>query len=178
MLPSCKKQNLGTISFLKKCWQNTKSKILKISPVAIFIALTEVSSNNFLTFAIYGIQKLLNNYKDSFQFTEVCYASQKNPCSLALKNSRGKVHEVYLFPAPQFPEFRMACKHQFFTNFSLIFLDLPAKLHWKGRTTHCRTINPSTPEIWLLILSSSCQTFPCKWVMRIWCAIKIKSCTW
>ena len=33
------------------------------------------------------------------------------------------------FPAPQFPEFRMACKHQFFKEFLLIFLDLPAKLH-------------------------------------------------
>ena len=46
---------LGDNFFLKKCWQNAKSIILKISPVAIFIALTEVSSNYLLTFAIHGI---------------------------------------------------------------------------------------------------------------------------
>ena len=30
-------------------------------------------------------------------------------------------------------------------------------------------LNLSTPKIWLLIFSSSCCTFPCKLVMRIWC---------
>ena len=39
-------------------------------------------------------------------------------------------------------------------------------------------LNPSTPKIWLLILSSSCYTFPCELVTRIWCSIKIISCTW
>ena len=29
--------------------------------------------------------------------------------------------------------------------------------------------NPLTPKIWLLILPSSCLTFPCKSVMRTWC---------
>ena len=40
------------------------------------------------------------------------------------------------------------------------------------------TLNPLTPKIWLIILSSSGYTFPCKLVMRIWCSIKIISCTW
>ena len=31
---------------------------------------------------------------------------------------------------------------------------------------------PLTPKIRLLILRSSCNTFPCKLVMKIWCAIK------
>ena len=31
------------------------------------------------------------------------------------------------------------------------------------------TFNPLTPKIWLLILPSSCCTFPCKLVMRTWC---------
>ena len=38
--------------------------------------------------------------------------------------------------------------------------------------------NPLTPRIWLLILLSSCYTFPCKLVARIWCYIKIKTFTW
>ena len=30
-------------------------------------------------------------------------------------------------------------------------------------------LNPFTPKIWLLILPSSCHTFPCKLVLRTWC---------
>ena len=29
--------------------------------------------------------------------------------------------------------------------------------------------NPLTPKIWLLILPSSCYTFPCELVTQIWC---------
>ena len=39
-------------------------------------------------------------------------------------------------------------------------------------------VNPLTPKIWLLILPSSCYTFPCKLVMGIWCLIKISTSTW
>ena len=38
-------------------------------------------------------------------------------------------------------------------------------------------LNPLTPKICLLILPISCCTFPCKLVTRIWCSIKIISCT-
>ena len=41
-----------------------------------------------------------------------------------------------------------------------------------------KTIKPLTPKIWLLILPSSCCTFPCKLVMRTWCWIKIAASTW
>ena len=34
--------------------------------------------------------------------------------------------------------------------------------------------NPSTPKIWLLVLPSSCYTFPRKLVLRIWCKIEAK----
>ena len=34
-------------------------------------------------------------------------------------------------------------------------------------------INPLTFMIWLIILPTSCNTFPCKLVTRIWCWIKI-----
>ena len=37
---------------------------------------------------------------------------------------------------------------------------------------------PLTPKIWLLILPSSCYTFPCKLVTRIWHSIKVISFTW
>ena len=40
------------------------------------------------------------------------------------------------------------------------------------------TLNPLTPKIWLIILSSSCYTLPCKLVMSIWCSIQMISCTW
>ena len=39
-------------------------------------------------------------------------------------------------------------------------------------------LNPLTPKIWLLSLSFGWYTFPCKLVMRIWCSIKVISCTW
>ena len=39
-------------------------------------------------------------------------------------------------------------------------------------------VNPLTLKIWLLILPSSCYTFPYKLITRIWCLIKITSCTW
>ena len=39
-------------------------------------------------------------------------------------------------------------------------------------------LNPLTPKIWLLILPSSCYTFPCKLVMRIWYQMKITTSTW
>ena len=39
-------------------------------------------------------------------------------------------------------------------------------------------LNPSTPKIWLLILPSSCYTFPCKWVTRMWCQIEITTSIW
>ena len=39
-------------------------------------------------------------------------------------------------------------------------------------------INPLTPKIWLLILPSGCYTFPYKLITRIWCSIKVISCTW
>ena len=39
-------------------------------------------------------------------------------------------------------------------------------------------VNPFTPMIWLLILPSSCYIFPHKLVTRIWCLIKVTSCTW
>ena len=39
-------------------------------------------------------------------------------------------------------------------------------------------LNPLSPEIWLLILHSSCYTSPCKLVTRIWCLIKITVSTW
>ena len=38
--------------------------------------------------------------------------------------------------------------------------------------------NPLTPKIWLLILPSSCHTFPCKLVTRICSSIEVISCTW
>ena len=38
--------------------------------------------------------------------------------------------------------------------------------------------NPLTSKIWLLILPSSCYTFPCKLVRRIWSSIELISCTW
>ena len=41
-----------------------------------------------------------------------------------------------------------------------------------------KTIKPLTPKIRLLILFSSCCTFPCKLVMRTWCWIKIAASTW
>ena len=41
-----------------------------------------------------------------------------------------------------------------------------------------KSINLLTPKIWLLILPSSCYTFPCKLITRIWCSIKVISCTW
>ena len=50
---------------------------------------------------------------------------------------------------------------------------------------HCRPVEIKshlfkllTPKIWLLILPSSCYTFPCKKVMRIWCQIEISTSTW
>ena len=39
-------------------------------------------------------------------------------------------------------------------------------------------LNPLTAKIWLLILPFSWYTLPCKLVMRIWCSIKVISCTW
>ena len=39
-------------------------------------------------------------------------------------------------------------------------------------------LNPLSPEIWLLILHSSCYISPCKLVTRIWCLIKITVSTW
>ena len=39
-------------------------------------------------------------------------------------------------------------------------------------------LNPLSPEIWSLILHSSCYTSPCKLVTRIWCLIKITVSTW
>ena len=40
------------------------------------------------------------------------------------------------------------------------------------------SINPLTPKIRLLILLSSCNTFPCKLVPRIWCKIKMTTSPW
>ena len=42
----------------------------------------------------------------------------------------------------------------------------------------CQSVNPLTPKTWLLILSFSCYTFPCKLVRRVWCSIRIILCTW
>ena len=40
-------------------------------------------------------------------------------------------------------------------------------------------LNPLTPNMeWLFILSSSCYTFPCKLVIRIWCKINTTNSTW
>ena len=39
-------------------------------------------------------------------------------------------------------------------------------------------INPLTPKIGMIILSPSCYLFPCKLFGRIWCSVKIISCTW
>ena len=39
-------------------------------------------------------------------------------------------------------------------------------------------VNPLTPKIWLLLLSSCCHMIPCKLVIRIWYKIKIKTFTW
>ena len=36
-------------------------------------------------------------------------------------------------------------------------------------------LNPLNSKIWLSVLPSSYNTFPCKLVMRIWCKIKIKT---
>ena len=46
---------------------------------------------------------------------------------------------------------------------------------WKNKELlqQSNSLNPSTPKIWLLILSSSCYTFPSKLVWRIWCLLKI-----
>lgn len=51
------------------------------------------------------------------------------------------------------------------------------KNYFLFQITSCVTINPLTLKIWLLILPSSCYTFRCKLVMRIWSWIK-KTCTW
>ena len=37
------------------------------------------------------------------------------------------------------------------------------------------SFNSLPPKIWLLILPSSCLTFPCNLVMRMWCLIRIKT---
>ena len=39
-------------------------------------------------------------------------------------------------------------------------------------------LNTLTPNIWLFILPSSCYTFPCKLVIRIWCKINTTNSTW
>ena len=39
-------------------------------------------------------------------------------------------------------------------------------------------LNPLTPKIWLLILPSSCYTFPCNLVTRIWCYIMKATSNW
>ena len=56
---------------------------------------------------------------------------------------------------------------------------MPLTELWFG-TTRCiricdivRTLNLLTPNIWLLILPSGSYTFTCKFVVRIWCVIKV-----
>ena len=48
------------------------------------------------------------------------------------------------------------------------FLKIQQKSLFKTKTERKR-FNPSTPKIWLLILPSSCYTFPSKLIMIIWC---------
>ena len=50
----------------------------------------------------------------------------------------------------------------------------------KQNTGHFKLFlfNPLTPKFWLLILPSSCYTFPCKLATRIWHSIKVISFTW
>ena len=43
------------------------------------------------------------------------------------------------------------------------------KDQWEHSNQKQTTIDPLTPKIWLLILPSSCYTFTCKLVTRIWC---------
>ena len=58
------------------------------------------------------------------------------------------------------------------------------KINFKGQymltegILYNNCINNVTSKIWLLILLSSCYTFPCKLVMRIWCKVKIITSTW
>ena len=57
------------------------------------------------------------------------------------------------------------------------FLKIQQKSIFKT-TTERKRFNPLTPKIWLLILPSSCYTFPNKLVMIIWCKIKMTTSTW
>ena len=58
--------------------------------------------------------------------------------------------------------------------------DAEGEIYWYSEIQDCYSapiplllhlLNTLTPNIWLFILPSSCYTFPCKLVIRIWCKI-------
>ena len=58
------------------------------------------------------------------------------------------------------------------------FADLSICLSFLPNSPLIFLFNPLTPKIWLLILPSSCYTFPFELVRKIWFSIKVISFTW
>ena len=52
--------------------------------------------------------------------------------------------------------------------FDLKTIYIPKCTIWQQIVFEFSKFNPLTPKIWLVILFSSCYTYPCRLVMRIW----------
>ena len=112
----------------------------------------------------------------------------KNTDLFKINTHDGFIYLIY-FPFPFFPFFFFAvapapccwfvfslCEDLLWRLFNLGIIS-PRKRN-NAFPVKQNTKYPLTPKIWLLILPSSCYTFPCKLVTRIWHSIKVISFTW